>query len=343
MLVLMAVFSLFLSPTMACKAPDIIHVEIHQRVLLQSSLMQPENGMLIGWFSCPTHDCNNEWDRHWIADIYFREKINIENPHFDAHLNGTLLIKEVLPMYDGRYFIVRVQTDTGAEPNIYHLKVVQERPVLTLVSQQNIYVFEGMDVWMEAQVKAYPYPWVSLSRVLESNESVIQETSNVSSQIVMKIPSITKAHSGDYVLYTENTVGNDTVIVRVNVEGIPGRLSSPPPDTPTSLSSSGPGYIPASEAPNLIDPPPLDECSKYMKLTTALAIIIPLAVICFVLVSVLIISCCKTCNCHLNQSQLYNFKGRNKTGTSSCKRDTEASVNTVRYVKNSTANHAYSL
>ena len=72
---------------------------------------------------------------------------------------------------------------------------------------------------MEAQVKAYPYPWVSLSRVLESNESVIQETSNVSSQIVMKIPSITKAHSGDHVLYTENTVGNDTVTVRVNVEG----------------------------------------------------------------------------------------------------------------------------
>ena len=114
-------------------APDIIHVEIRQRVLLQSSLMQPENGMLIGWFSCPTHDCNNEWDRHWIADIYFREKINIENPHFDAHLNGTLLIKEVLPMYDGRYFIVRVQTDTGAEPNIYHLKVVQGNVYLLVI------------------------------------------------------------------------------------------------------------------------------------------------------------------------------------------------------------------
>ena len=81
--------------------------------------------MLIGWFSCPTHDCNNEWDRHWIADIYFREKINIENPHFDAHLNGTLLIKEVLPMYDGRYFIMRVKTDTGAKTSIYRRKVVQ--------------------------------------------------------------------------------------------------------------------------------------------------------------------------------------------------------------------------
>ena len=80
-----------------------------------------------------------------------------------------------------------------------------------------------------------------------------------------------------------------------------------------------------------------------MKLTTARAIIITLAVICFVLVSVLIISCCKTCNCHLNQSQLYNFKDRNITGTSSCKSDTEASVKSVRYVKNSTADYANSL
>ena len=105
--------------------------------------------------------------------------------------------------------------------NISHFSsnLFPERPVLTLVSQQNIYAFEGMDVFLEAQVKAYPYPRVSLSHVLESNESVIQEASNVSSQILMKIPSITNADSGDYVLYTENTVGNDTVTVRVNVEG----------------------------------------------------------------------------------------------------------------------------
>ncbi|XP_027049062.1 uncharacterized protein LOC113676585 isoform X1 [Pocillopora damicornis] len=323
--------------------------------------MQPEYGMLIGWFSCPTRDCNNEWDKHWIADIYFMDKVHFENPHYSAFLNGTLLIKKVLPMYDERYFIMRVRTGTGDEPNIYHLKIVQERPVLTLVSQQNIYAFEGMDVFLEAQVKAYPYPRVSLSRVLESNESVIQEASNVSSQILMKIPSITNADSGDYVLYTENTVGNDTVTVRVNVEedyytlktmaevsavfflhsGIPGRLSSPPPDTPTSLSSSGPGYIPSSEAPNLIDPPPLDGGSKYMKVTTALAIIIPLALICIGLL--LKIICCKTCNCHLNRSQLYNFKDRNIAGTRSCKGDTEASANSVRYVNNSTAGHACSL
>ena len=79
-----------------------------------------------------------------------------------------------------------------------------------------------LKVWMfffEAQVKAYPYPWVSLSHVLESHERVIEETSNVSSQKLMKIPSITKASSGDYVLYAENTVGNDTLTVRFYAEG----------------------------------------------------------------------------------------------------------------------------
>ena len=35
----------------------------------------------------------------------------------------------------------------------------------------------------------------------------------------MKIPSITKASSGDYVLYAENTVGNDTLTVRFYAEG----------------------------------------------------------------------------------------------------------------------------
>ena len=98
---------------------------IYQRVLLQCLLRQPEYGMLIGWFSCPTHDCNNEWDKHCIAGIHSMEKVTLENPHFNAFLNGPLLIKKFLPMYDGRYFIMRVRTDTGAKTSIYHRKVVQ--------------------------------------------------------------------------------------------------------------------------------------------------------------------------------------------------------------------------
>ena len=61
------------------------------------------------------------------------EKVIIENPRYEVFLNGTLLIKKVLPMYDGRYFIMRVRKDTGAEPNIYHLKVVQGNVYILIV------------------------------------------------------------------------------------------------------------------------------------------------------------------------------------------------------------------
>ena len=114
-------------------APDLIRVGIHQSLLLQCSLRQLEYGMLIGWFSCPTRDCNNEWNKHWIADIYFMQDVPPGNPHYRAFLNGTLLIEKVLPMHDGRYFIMRVKTDTGAEPNIYHLKVVQGNVYILIV------------------------------------------------------------------------------------------------------------------------------------------------------------------------------------------------------------------
>ena len=103
-------------------APEIIDVRIHQAVLLQGSLWHPQYGTLVGWFSCPTRDCNNEWDKHWIADIRFMENVIIENPHCEAFLNGTLLIKKVLPMYNGRYFIMRVRKDTGPSQTFIILK-----------------------------------------------------------------------------------------------------------------------------------------------------------------------------------------------------------------------------
>ena len=115
-------------------APDLIRVGIHQSVLLQCSLRQLKYGVLIGWFSCPTRDCNNEWNKHWITDIYFMQDVPPGNPHYRAFLNGTLLIKKVLPMHDGRYFIMRVmRVYTGAEPNIYHLKVVQGNVYILIV------------------------------------------------------------------------------------------------------------------------------------------------------------------------------------------------------------------
>ena len=61
------------------------------------------------------------------------KKVTLENPHFNAFLNGTLLIKKVLPIYDGRYFIMRVKTDTGAKTSIYRRKVVQGNVYLLII------------------------------------------------------------------------------------------------------------------------------------------------------------------------------------------------------------------
>ena len=61
------------------------------------------------------------------------EKVTLENPHFNAFLNGPLLIKKFLPMYDGRYFIMRVKTDTGAKTSIYRRKVVQGNDFLNIL------------------------------------------------------------------------------------------------------------------------------------------------------------------------------------------------------------------
>ena len=45
---------------------------------LSCPLRHPEYGMLIGWFSYPTHDCKNEWDKHWVAEIHFMERVTLD-------------------------------------------------------------------------------------------------------------------------------------------------------------------------------------------------------------------------------------------------------------------------
>ena len=74
-------------------------MRIHQGILSQSSLRHLEYGMLIDWFSCPTHNC-----KHWIADIHFMEKVILENPQVEILLRSYLdsfkiLIKNLVRPY----------------------------------------------------------------------------------------------------------------------------------------------------------------------------------------------------------------------------------------------------
>ncbi|XP_022785098.1 uncharacterized protein LOC111325537 [Stylophora pistillata] len=89
-------------------------------------------------------------------------------------------------------------------------------PKLILVSPQDIYVYVRMDLYLEAQVEGYPYPWVSLSH----DQHVLQNRSNfTSSNILLKVNSnITKANGGLYIICAGNPYRNHCLIMRVHVQ-----------------------------------------------------------------------------------------------------------------------------
>ncbi|XP_022807655.1 uncharacterized protein LOC111344674 isoform X1 [Stylophora pistillata] len=254
-----------------------VPVRIHQRVSLHIPSIQLENGTEIGWFSCPTMSCHLGWNEHFLADITFMTKVSVDDPNLDVYPNGTLAIKKVLPIYDGRYFIMRVhlknrtskayssqiKIDKGdvyiliillsvnsvskhpsafisvtSSPILIIFFLFPEPPTMTLISQQNIHVYVGMDLHLEAEVRAYPYPRVSLIHVVWTEQHVVKNISNdfSSSEIKLKVPNITKSGDGSYIIFAENALGNHNLTVRVYVQDLSCSISTC--TTPTDLPSS---------------------------------------------------------------------------------------------------------
>ncbi|XP_022785044.1 uncharacterized protein LOC111325490 isoform X1 [Stylophora pistillata] len=239
------IFFLLLFLTMACQGLMNIPVRIGQRASLQVPLTQLENGTGIGWFYCPTKNCYPHWNKHFLAEIIFQRKARVDDPNFDSYLNGTLVIKNVPPSYDGSYFMARVHLNGTGKTYTYHLKITKGSPKLTFVSPKDIYVYVGMDLYLEAEVEGYPYPWVSLSH----DQHVLQNRSNFrSSKILRKVNSnITKADGGLYIICAGNAYGNHCLIMRVHVQNIP---------IPTLPPSSGDVTFPRSDAPGSSKSPP---------------------------------------------------------------------------------------
>ncbi|XP_022807657.1 matrix-remodeling-associated protein 5-like isoform X2 [Stylophora pistillata] len=216
-----------------------VPVRIHQRVSLHIPSIQLENGTEIGWFSCPTMSCHLGWNEHFLADITFMTKVSVDDPNLDVYPNGTLAIKKVLPIYDGRYFIMRVHLkNRTSKAYSSQIKIDKEPPTMTLISQQNIHVYVGMDLHLEAEVRAYPYPRVSLIHVVWTEQHVVKNISNdfSSSEIKLKVPNITKSGDGSYIIFAENALGNHNLTVRVYVQDLSCSISTC--TTPTDLPSS---------------------------------------------------------------------------------------------------------
>ena len=65
----------------------------------------PENVTSIGWHRCSSDDCEHDWDKFKIAHVQNRNETIADNPNFEVNTDGTLFIKRVQPVDDGKMFI----------------------------------------------------------------------------------------------------------------------------------------------------------------------------------------------------------------------------------------------
>ena len=83
-----------------------VTVKLHERYLLAcSAVSDPENVKHIGWYRCSRIDCEQHWDEFLIAHVQNMTETIPNNPNFEVYTNGTLVIKKVLPVDDGKIFI----------------------------------------------------------------------------------------------------------------------------------------------------------------------------------------------------------------------------------------------
>lgn len=214
-----------------------VTVKIHERRLLPCSESSDlENVEHIGWFRCSTADCELNWNKLRIAHVQNVEETIADNPDFDVFTNGTLLIRKVLPVDDGKMFICKTQkTFEGVGGSTTILNIKKEPPKLIPESPLEVHVIEGMDLHMDAGVQGYPYPWVSWSH----NDLLLQNTSNVDSQTSLKIRNVTVSKGGLYTCYAKNSVGHHILTFKVYVEGQAVRTTTgldiqTPSSSPTS-------------------------------------------------------------------------------------------------------------
>ena len=87
-----------------------VTVKIHERYLLACSAYSGRgNDKHISWYRCSTYDCQHYRDSIRIAHVNNVKETIANDPNFNVYTNGTLVIKKVLPVDDGKKFICRVQ------------------------------------------------------------------------------------------------------------------------------------------------------------------------------------------------------------------------------------------
>lgn len=152
---------------------------------------------------------------------------NTKIQRFEVHPNGTLTIRNVLPLDRGQY-LCSVQNQYGQDKLVVTLIVLAEHPRVFQPRYQDITKNLGDTVDLECRSQGNPHPrttWVLPNRVIVHMEAPSLNTQehrvSVLANGTLRIKSVTYTDRGVYKCIASNAAGADAISVRLTVAALP--------------------------------------------------------------------------------------------------------------------------
>lgn len=151
---------------------------------------------------------------------------NTKIQRFEVHPNGTLTIRNVLPLDQGQY-LCSVQNQYGKDKLVVTLAVLAEHPRVFQPRYQEITKNLGDTIDLECSSKGNPHPrttWLLPNRAIVHTAAPsfgTHEQVSVLANGTLRIKSATYTNRGVYKCIASNAAGADTISVRLTVAALP--------------------------------------------------------------------------------------------------------------------------
>ncbi|XP_026787918.3 matrix-remodeling-associated protein 5 isoform X2 [Pangasianodon hypophthalmus] len=152
---------------------------------------------------------------------------NTKIQRFEVHPNGTLTIRNILPLDQGQY-LCSVQNQYGQDKLVVTLIVLAEHPRVFQPRYQDITKTLGDTIDLECRSQGNPHPrttWVLPNRAIVHMEAPSLGTHEHRISILangtLRIKSATYTDRGVYKCIASNAAGADTISVRLTVAALP--------------------------------------------------------------------------------------------------------------------------
>ncbi|XP_072513660.1 matrix-remodeling-associated protein 5 [Salminus brasiliensis] len=153
---------------------------------------------------------------------------NTKIQRFEVHSNGTLIIRNVLPLDQGQY-LCSVQNQYGEDKVAVSLVVLAEHPKVLQPRHQDTTAYLGDTVKLACRSQGHPPPrttWVLPDRAMvhmeaASSLATSEQRVSVLANGTLQITSATYTDRGVYKCIASNAAGADTISVRLTVAALP--------------------------------------------------------------------------------------------------------------------------